>query len=166
MIKPEKQLLDNYIIKNVLISNSQTLKVGDAVIIDASNPQAVVTNGTNQTLAIFGTILNFKNGPSSGNSYLQVNSVVTANNNLTVGQISCDILISNSGDTMIADLDAAVGTTTNSQYYGYFAMVSGTPGKLSEASYSAGTPKQFLSFGAVPGSTTQVRGIFSTIGRI
>lgn len=165
-IKPAKELLDMYVLKNVLFTNSKTFNVGDAVIIDGSNPQAVTPNGTNTTLAIFGTVLNIKNGPASGNTYLQDQSYTTASNNLTVAKVCGDVLLSNNLATLIADLDAATGSTTNSQYYGYFAMLSGTAGQLHEASYSASTPKQFLSFGVNPGNSSQVIGIWSTIGRI
>jgi hypothetical protein len=166
MIIPNKENLDMYVVKNVMLAASITVKVGDAMIINQSVPQTITVNGTNQSAAIFGTVLAFKNGPAGGNSYLQKNTVTTLSTNVTVDQISADILISNNLATMIADLDAAAGTTTNSQYFGYFAMTSGTAGTLSEASYSAATPKQFLSFGLLPGSTTQVKGIWSTVGRI
>ena len=155
-----------YVVKGAMLAASQTYKVGDAVIINQSVPQTVTINGTNTSAAIFGTILNFKNGPAAGNSYLQENTVTTASDNVTNAQISADILLSNNLATLIADLDNAVGTTTNSAYYGYFSMLSGTSGKLQEASYSAGTPKQFLSFGQNPGNTKQVFGIWSTVGRI
>ncbi len=155
-----------YVVKNVMLAASITVKVGDAMIINTSVPQTITVNGTNQTLAIFGTVLALKNGPASGSKYLEKDSITTGSDNVTVAQYSADILLATGMSTMIADLDAAVGTTTNSQYFGYFAMTSGTAGTLSEASYNATTPKQFLSFGQNPGSTTQVIGIWSTVGRI
>lgn len=166
MIKPAKELLDMYVIQNAILSNSITVKVGDAMIINGSAPQFVTVNGTNTTGAVLGTVLSINSGPSTGNTYLQVQSIATASNNQTVAQVSVDILVSNNLCTLVADLDAATGTTTNSQYFGYFALLSGTAGQLHESSYSAATPKQFLSFGVNPGNSSQVLGIWSTVGRI
>lgn len=154
-----------YIIENAILSNSITVAVGDVVIINSSAPKFVTPNGTNVTLAVLGTVRAIKNGPSKGNTYLQVNSITTASDNQTVAQISVDILPSDAPTTYTADLDAAAGTTTNSQYFGYFAMVSGNAALLDESTYSATTPKQFLSYGLAKGSTTQVVGIWSEVGR-
>lgn len=156
-----------YVVQNCMLANSITINVGDAVIINTAAPQTVTPNGTNTTAAVFGTVLNIKNGPANGSTYLQVSSYTTLSNNTTVGQVSVDVLLSNNLATLIADLDAAVGSTTNSQYFGYFSLLSGTAGQLHEASYSTSpSSKQFLSFGVVPGSTTQVFGIWNTTGRI
>ena len=166
-IRPAKTLLDMYKVQNCMLAASITLSVGDAVIINTAVPQTVTTNGTNTTAAVFGTILAFKNGPANGSTYLQKSTVTTASDNVTNAQISCDVLLSNNLATLIFDVDAALGTTTNSQYFGYFTMKSGTPGTLLESSYSTtAASHQVLSFGAVPGSTTQVFGIWNTTGRI
>jgi hypothetical protein len=166
-IKPAKELLDMYVVKNCMLAASITYKIGDAVIINTAVPQTVTTNGTNTTAAVFGTILAIKNGPANGSTYLQKDTVTTLSTNVTVDQISADILLSNNLSTLVADVDANLGTTTNSQYFGYFTMKSGTPGTLLESSYSTtAASHQFLSFGAVPGSLTQVFGIWNTTGRI
>lgn len=154
-----------YVIENAILSNSITVKVGDAVIINTAAPQFVTPNGTNTTGIILGTVLNIKNGPAAGNTYLQVNQVTTASNNQTVAKISVDILPTSDQTTYIADLDANAGTTTNSQFFGYFNMLSGTAGELHEASYSASVEGQFLSYGVVPGSLTQVIGVWTKIAQ-
>lgn len=164
-IKPAQKLLDMYVIENAILSNSKTYTVGDAVIINTSAPQFVTPNGTNTTGIILGTIIGFKNGPAAGNTYLQVNSYTTPSNNQTVGQVSAIILPTSDQTTYIATLSANAGTTTNSQYFGYFNMVSGTAGQLNEASYSATTEGQFLSFGLVPGTLNTVMGVFTKIAQ-
>ena len=146
-------------------SNSKTYTLGDAVIINTSAPQFVTPNGTNTTGIILGTIVAFKNGPSGGNTYLQVNSVTTSATNQTVQQISCDIVPTGDQTVYVATLSANAGTTTNSQYFGYFNMVSGTAGTLNEASYSASVEGQFLSYGLIPGSTNQVQGVWTKIAQ-
>lgn len=166
MIVPNKTLLDMYVIENAILSNSITVAVGDAVIINGSAPAFVTPNGTNTTAAVLGIVRAINGGAAQGNTYLQKNSVTTSATNQTVEKISVDILCSNTPTTYVVDLDAASGTTTNSAYFGYFNLVSGTAGKLSEASYSAGTPKQFLSFGVNPANSSQVIGTWSTVGRI
>lgn len=165
MIIPNKKLQDMYIIEGAILSNSITVSVGDAVIINTSAPQFVTANGTNTTGIILGTVCAIKNGPAAGNTFLQLNSVTTASNNQTVAQISVDIIPTSDQTTYVADLDAAAGTTTNSQYFGYFNMVSGTAGKLHEASYSASVEGQFLSYGVNPGNTSQVIGVWTKIAQ-
>ena len=164
--KPAKELLDMYVIQNAILSNSITVTIGDAMIINSSAPQFVTLNGTNTTDVILGTVLTINGGTAGGNAYPQVNSITTTSTNQTVAKVSVDILLSNNLTTLIADLDAATGTTTNSQYYGYFAIKSGAQGTLLESSYSAGTPKQFLSFGVNPGNSSQVIGVWSKVARI
>lgn len=166
MFIPNKEQLDMFIVQNVILANSVTVSIGDAVIINGSAPLSVTPNGTNTSAAIFGTVRTINAGPSQGNTYLQKNSVTTAADNQTVAMISVDVLLSSAITTYVADLDAAAGTTTNSQYLGYFSMLSGTAGKLQESSYAAATPKQFLSFGVNPANSSQVIGIWSAVGRI
>jgi hypothetical protein len=164
-ILPYQKLLDMYVIENAILSNSITVKVGDAVIINSSAPQFVTPNGTNTTGIILGTVLAIKNGPAAGNTYLQVNSYTTASNNQTVAQVSVDILPTADQTVYNATLDANAGTTTNSQYFGYFNMLSGTAGQLHEASYSASVEGQFLSYGLVPGTLNQVYGVWTKIAQ-
>ena len=166
-IKPAKELLDMYVVTNCMLAASITVSVGDAVIINTAVPQTVTPNGTNTTAAIFGTVLAIGQGPATGNTFPQRNSITTASDNVTNAQYNVDVLLSNNLATLIADLDANVGTTTNSQYFGYFSMLSGTAGKLQESSYNTSpSSRQFLSFGAVPGVLNQVYGIWNTSGRI
>ena len=154
-----------YVIENVILSNSQTYTIGDAVVINTSSPQFVSPNGTNTTGIVLGTILKFGGGTAGGNTYPLVNSITTASNNQTVAQISADILPTADQTVYIATLSANAGTTTNSQYFGYFNMVSGTAGTLNEASYSASVEGQFLSYGLVPGTLNQVMGVWTKIAQ-
>lgn len=162
MILPQKSLLDMYIIQNCVIGNSQTLSIGDTVIIKTSAPNAVI-GGTNTTGIVLGTVRAISNGPAGGNVYLQETTVTVASNNETVGLISVDVLASNAPTTYVADLSAVSGTTTNSQYKGYFNLSATLNGTLDEASYSASSEKQFLSYGVNPGNTSQVIGIWTKI---
>lgn len=164
MIKKQKPLNDMYVIEGAILSNSITVSVGDAVIINTSAPQ-FVTGAANTTGIVLGTVLAIKNGSASGSTYLELNTVTTSASNQTVEQVSVDILASNNLCTMIADLDDDAGTTTNSQYFGYFNLSATDNGLLDESSYSAGTEKQFLSYGLVPGSTTQVFGVWTKIAQ-
>lgn len=162
MIAPQKTLLDMYIIQGAILSNSITVKIGDTVIINTASPE-FVTNASIGTGILLGTVRAIKNGPAGGNVYLQETSVTTASNNTTVGLINVDILPSNTPMTYVADLSAVAGTTTNSQYFGYFNILAGTTGELDESSYSASSEKQFLSYGVNPGNSSQVIGTFTKI---
>ncbi len=153
-----------YVIENVIISNSEAISVGDAVIIDTSAPH-FVKGAKNTTGIVLGTVLGIKNGPAAGNVYLQEQSVTVASNNQTVAQISVDILATQNICTYVADLSAAAGTTTNSQYFGYFNLSASANGTLNEASYSASSEEQFLSYGVNPGNSSQVIGIWTKIAQ-
>lgn len=164
MIQAQKPLLDMYKIEGAIIANSETIAVGDAVEINTSAPNTII-GAKNTTGIILGTVLAIKNGPAAGSTYLQKNSVTVASDNATNAQISVDILASNNLTTMTADLDDTAGTTTNSQYRGYFNMAPAANGQLDESSYSASAEKQFLSYGLVPGSTNQVFGVWTKIAQ-
>lgn len=153
-----------YIIENAILSNSITVKVGDAVIINTAAPHFVTVNGAN-TGIILGTVVGIKNGQANGNIFLQESTVTTDSNNQTVDQVSVDILASQNIATYIADLDDPAGTTTNSQYFGYFNILASDGGVLDESSYSAGTEKQFLSYGLLKGSIDQVVGVWTKIAQ-
>lgn len=155
--------MDQYTLE-AIIGNSQTLAVGDAVIIETGNPAAVI-GAANTTGIILGTVRAILAGQSQGNFPLQVNSYTAASNNETVAKVSVKILPSMLTTTYVADLDAAAGTTTGSQYLGYFSLSTTLNGTLHEASYSAGTPKQFLSYGVNPGNQSQVIGTWSEVAR-
>jgi hypothetical protein len=164
MITPSKKLQDLYVIENALLANSITVAVGDAVIINTGTP-STVTGAANMTGIILGTVVAIKNGAPSGNVFLQETTVTTASNNTTSAQISVDILPSTSVTTYVADLSAVSGTTTNSQYFGYFNLSASLNGTLNEASYSASAEKQFLSYGVNPGNTSQVIGVWTKIAQ-
>lgn len=164
MIVPSKKLQDLYLIDNVIIANSQTISIGDAVIINTANPNTI-TGAANTAGIVLGTVVAIKNGAAAGNVYLQEQTVTVASNNATVAKICVDIVPSTSVTTYVADLDAAAGTTTNSQYMGYFNLSASLNGTLSEASYSASAEKQFLSYGLLAGSTTQVVGVWTKIAQ-
>lgn len=149
-------------LEGVLIANSTTLTVGDTVIINTAAPRTVI-GGKNTTGIILGTVLAIKNGAGPGNVYLQEQTVTTASDNVTNAQISVDILPLPTVSLYVADLDAATGTTTNSQYMGYFNLTVTNNGQLSEASYSASAEKQFLSYGVNPSNSSQVIGTFTKI---
>lgn len=152
-----------YVIEGAILTNSLTFSIGDAVIINTAAPE-FVTVGAGTTGIILGTIVGIKNGPASGSTYLQLNSVTTSSTNQTVEKISVDILASNNLTTMTADLDAAAGTTPNSQYFGYFDL-SATAGQLDESTYSASVEKQFLSYGLLAGTTNVVQGVWTKIAQ-
>lgn len=164
MIQANKQLLDMYLIENALLGNSITISVGDAVIIKTASPSAVI-GAAGTTGKILGTVRAIKNGPASGSTYLQKNTVTTGASNETVDKISVDILPTDVPTTYVADLDDPAGTTTNSQYFGYFDLSGTNNGVLDESSYSASVAKQFLSYGVNPGNQSQVIGIWSAVAR-
>lgn len=161
-ITPAKRQIDLPILEGVLLANSTAFAVGDTVIINTAAPSTII-GGKNTTGILLGTIVAFKNGPAAGNVFLQETSLTTASNNTTSAQISANVLPLPSVSTYVADLDAVAGTTTNSQYMGYFNLTATLNGTLSEASYSASTEKQFLSYGVNPGNSSQVIGTFTKI---
>jgi hypothetical protein len=105
------------------------------------------------------------NGSNGGNVSLQESTVTTASDNVTNAMITVDVRPILPNDACIVDLSAAAGTTTNSQYYGYFNLSATSNSVLNEASYSASTEKQFLSYGVNPGNSSQVIGVFTKIAQ-
>ncbi len=165
MIQPQKKTLDIYVIQNVLLGNSLTFNIGDAVIIDPANPSSVIP-GAGTTGILLGTIVAIKNGPAGGNVFLQEQSVTTSSTNRTVEKVSVDVLATDAPGVMLADLNAAAGTTPNSQFYGYFDLDGTDSGQLDESSYSASVEEQFLSYGVVAGSNNlQVAGVWTKIAQ-
>lgn len=164
MITPKGEQLDQYTIE-AIIDNSQTLAVGDAVIISAARPQAVI-GAKNTTGLVLGTVRAIMAGQAAGNNPLQVNSFTAASNNVTVAKVGVKILPSFLTTTYVADLDDEAGTTTNSQYFGSFDLSATLNGTLDESSYVANGTNQFLSYGVNPGNSSQVIGIWSNVARM
>jgi hypothetical protein len=165
MISPNKRTFDQFLIEDALLANSETFSVGDAVIIDTSAPNTI-KGAKNTTGILFGVIEKINNGVTGGGVSLQKSSsVTTAADNATNAKITATVRPFIPSDTYVVDLSAAAGTTTNSQYFGYFNLTAASNSTLNEASYSASTEKQFLSYGLVPNSTTQVVGVFTKIAQ-
>jgi hypothetical protein len=164
MILPAKKLMDMYIIQNAVISNSETIAIGDAVIINTSAPH-FNKGAKNTTGIVLGTVISILNGGPAGSVYLQETKVTVASDNQTNAQTSVDILASSNLITYVADLSAVAGTTTNSQYFGYFNLSATLNGTLDESSYSASSEKQFLSIGVNPGNSSQVLGCWTKIAQ-
>lgn len=156
--------MDQYTIE-ALIANSEVLSVGDAVIINITNPASVVGAG-GTTGKVLGTVRAIMAGQSQGNFPLQVNTFTAASDNETVAKVGVKILPSMLTTTYLADLDAPAGTTTGSQYLGYFNL-SAANGVLDESSFSADPTddEQFLSYGVNPGNESQVIGVWSSAAR-
>lgn len=153
-----------FVIQDVLLAASITVKIGDAVIINTAAPQSA-TNAAGGTGIILGTVRAIKNGSAAGNVFLQESSVTTGASNLTVGKISVDVLSPDAPTTYTADLDDVAGTTTNSQYFGYFNLSATDSALLDESTYSASVEKQFLSYGVNPGNSSQVIGVWTKIAQ-
>ncbi len=164
MISPSKKLLDMYVIEDCIIANDETISVGDAVIINTSAPNTIV-GAAGTTGIILGTVVAIKNGAAAGNVFLQESTITAAADNETVAQVSVDVLPSDDVTTYVADLDAVAGTTTNSQFKGYFNLSGTVNGQLDESSYSASSEEQFLSYGVNPGNQSQVIGVWTKIAQ-
>ena len=163
-IIPLDEQLDQYCFF-ALIANSTTLTVGDSVIINTSNPNTVI-GGADTTGKILGTVRGIVSGPAGGNLPLQTSSWAAASNNATVAQVQVKILPTFLTATYLADVDATLGTTSNSQYFGSFNLSTSLNGTLLESSYLDTGAEQFVSYGAYQGSKTQVWGIWGSAARM
>ncbi len=153
-----------YLIEGAVLSNAVTVSVGDAVMIDTGAPQFVTPSASN-TGIILGIVVAIKNGMSAGSVYLQEDTITTASDNQTNAQVNVTILPSDAVTTYVADLDEPAGTTTNSQFFGYFNLVSTDAGVLDESSYDESNEEQFLSYGVNPGNQSQVLGVWTKIAK-
>jgi len=163
-------------IANVVGSSALTVKVGDTIVPGATGHAKFVTNSP-ATGPILGVVVSlvFQGKVSEVTSVVGVNTASTAagalqsnvhNDNETYGYWQVDYIPAYIPLQYIADVDATLGTTTDSTGHGYFSVVTATPGILSESSFviwstiSSGTSgtSQFFSYGAYPGQTKKVVG--------
>lgn len=143
-------------LKKATIGNSITMTIGDAIQPGATTSAGVVVQGT--TGLILGVVMSIEqNGKVS-----ELSSVTTASDNQTTNKYVAVYLPTWSDMEFEADMNAAAGTTTGSDLVGFFNIVNGTGGTISESSYVAfsGTAGQFLSYGVQSYSTTKIRGHF------
>lgn len=145
--------------KNV-IDNSQTLSVGEAVIPAVNGTESVLQTGGGTTGALLGVVVSIE---GKDGKVLEVNSTTVASDNVTVDQVKADYFPIAIPMEWAATLDAAAGTTTGSTAFGQFA-VDATGLLVDESSYVAFTTviaKQFFSYGIIPGTTTEITGVFT-----
>jgi len=151
--KVEEQDLKEYV-----ITNSSTVAIGDALIVDGTNKLSV-KGAANTTGIIIGVCVALR----SSNAVLEKNSVTVASDNETVAQIKAVFIPAYLPIEYTADLSAAAGTTTGSDKMGQFNLSTSLSGTLDETSVGVfSTQKQFFSFGPTSYSTTKVTGKFST----
>jgi len=147
-------------LKKGLIKNSAGLSVGEVIIPAISTDTSVVDTGGGTTGALLGVVMGIE---GKDGKVLELNSKTVASDNETVAMIQASyypliILPMEWG----ASLDAAAETTDNSGAYGNFA-VDATGLLLGESSvvgFATVVAKQFFSYGVVPGTTTDVTGVF------
>jgi hypothetical protein len=164
--KPTDIQIRRAVIANVVGSSALTVTVGDAIVPGATGHSKYVTNNP-ATGPVLGIVVGlvFQNKFMELNSVVGVNTASTAagalqtnvhNDNETTGYWSVDYIPAYIPMEYEVDVDAAVGTTTDSDGQGYFSILSGTPGKLHESSFviwstiSTGTSgtSQFFSYGS------------------
>jgi len=156
--------------QRVLLGNSLTVKVGDAVTTTLASGVAYATNATANVAGdkyLLGVVVGFskKNGevyPTYGQDpSLTPNQVTTASDNLTNAQVHAVVVPFTSEMELEMDLDAAAGTTTGSdQPFVYFNLADARTVDESTVlgSDATGTPLQILSLGLIDGSTTKIKG--------
>ena len=164
--KPTDIQIRRAVIANAVGASALTVKIGDTIVPGATGHSKYVTNSP-ATGPILGVVIGlvFQNKFMEVNSVVGVNTASTAggalqtnvhNDNETTGYWSVDYIPAYIPMEYIVDVDAAVGTTTDSDGQGYFSVLSGTPGTLHESSFviwstiSSGTSgtSQFLSYGS------------------
>lgn len=157
--KPLKKV-EEQDLKARLIANSQTVAIGDALIVDGTNKNAV-KGGANTTGIIIGVCVGLKQ--INGNSILEKSSITVGASNETTTQYAAVFVPAYIPIEYEADLSQAAGTTTDSDKMGQFNLSTSDSGKLDETSVGVfSTQKQFFSFGVTSYSTTKVTGKFST----
>jgi hypothetical protein len=156
--------------QRVLLGNSLTVKVGDAVTTTIASGVVFATNATANVAGdkyLLGVVVGFskKNGevyPTSGqDTSLTPNQVTTASDNLTNAKIHAVVVPFTSEMELEMDLDATAGTTTGSnQPFVYFNFANARTVSESSviASDNASAPLQILSLGLIEGSNTKIRG--------
>jgi len=156
--------------QRVLLGNSLTVKVGDAVTTTLASGIVYATNATANVAgdkALLGVVVGFskKNGeiyPTYGQDpSLTPNQVTTASDNTTNAQIYAVVIPFTSEMELEMDLDATAGTTSGSnQPFVYFNLADART--VSESSVissdSASAPLQVFSLGLKEGSTKKIKG--------
>lgn len=146
-------------LKKGLIDNSQGISVGEVIIPGVQGDAAVILTGGGTTGALLGVATGIE---GKDGKVLELNSKTVGSDNVTVAMIQASFFPMHIPMEWLGTLDAAAETTDNSSAYGNFAVDS-TGLLLSESSVVAFTTviaKQFFSYGSVPGSTTDVTGVF------
>jgi len=155
----------------VLLGNSLTVKVGDAVTTTLSTSGVVYATNATANVAggkyLLGVVVGFakKNGevyPTYGQDpSLTPNQVTTAADNTTNAQIYAVVVPFTSEMELEMDLNAAAGTTSGSdQPFVYFDLADARTVDESSviSSDNASAPLQVLSLGLISGSTAKIRG--------
>lgn len=150
-----------------LITNSQTLKVGD-FITDASVGASKVSTNAMKVLGVVsgfvtksGTYLDSVGGTTGlgGTFTASTKTYAAASNNQTVDAVKVEYEPIREGDQILADLSAAKGATTGSNLEGYYlAINTADASQLDETTASATiTSTQFrIKDPNTAGLTTQV----------
>lgn len=143
-----------------VIANSQTVKVGDSLIVDGTNKNAVL-GAANTTGIIVGVCVAIKQ--LNGNSITEKTSITVGSSNETTTQYAAQFIPAYIPIEYSADLSAASGTTTGSDKMGQFNLSTSDSAVLDETSVGVfSTQKQFFSYGVTPYSTSVVTGKWST----
>lgn len=152
----------------VLMTNSVTVKVGDAVTpLSVAGTTNIVTNATGATAGAYyllgavngfskedGSIISYGNDPLNTPAY-----VTTASDNTTVAKYYAVVIPFDAAQQWQLDVDAAVGTTTGSDDpYMYLNLADCRTGDESTVVPfdDVSAPLQILSLGAVYGETTKI----------
>lgn len=149
--------------KSAVIANSQTLAVGDAIIPAATGHNKFVTGANNSTGPVLGVVV----------AILGLNGLVTELQSIAAGASNetnktYSVQYIPTAITNLeyeAQLDAAAGTTSNSDGLCWFNMSTSLNGKLQESSIAlfSGTQGQFWSFGPTPEDNTLVVGFWDKV---
>lgn len=148
---------ENHDLKSAIIGNSQTVSVGDAIVPGATGHNAAIVGAASTSGYILGVIVGIV---GLNGKVLEISTnYAAASNNETVGGISVKYIPSYLDFEFEADLQQAVGTTTNSGGLCWLNMYS-VNGQLDETSVAlfSGTAGQFWSYGNPSYSTTKVQG--------
>ena len=177
MIIPNKRVelndIKTAVLANSVGSNAYVISVGDAIQPAATGHNKYVTGAASSGL-VLGIITAIRqNGKVCEKDYVTgVNSALTGTpstgpgtDNETYKVWSVDYIPAYVPMEYKADLDAAAGTTTNSDGFGFFTLkgvstTKGDAGKLSESSIAlfGGTASQFVSHGVSVDSSSKVVG--------
>ncbi len=143
--RPLKQVQYNDL-KTVVIGNSQTLTVGDAIVPGATGHAKFAITGASVSTRVLGVVVAIV---GAGGTVLELQSKTVASNNETVGLIAVQYIPSSLDMEYEADMSAALATTTDSDGNGVSFNLGATAALLDETSVALGsaTTKQFVSYG-------------------